>query len=63
MIEVVVGNNEVEIEHEKFHSFNDRNNLARMIKHLLDKAHYSGETLRLSVETEDGKFKELIDEW
>lgn len=63
MIEVIAGNNEVEIEGKKFHSFSSPDTLAAMIVYLLDKAYYSGESMRVYKEIEGGKMKELVDEY
>ena len=63
MIEIVTGNNEVEIDGELFHSFNDRNSMLALVVKILDIAMYSGETIRVMKETNDGTHKDFINEW
>lgn len=61
MIDITVDNNEVEVDMRKYHSFNDRQALAKMLDDVIRQAKYSGETITLWIA--QGKKKELFREW
>ncbi len=62
MINITVGNNEVEIEGTKYHSFNDKDILAAMVRDIIERCLYSGESLILYKEIDKNR-QVLIDEW
>ena len=61
MIDITVDNNEVEVEQKKYHSFNDKNELARLIEDIVNKCLYSGESITLWIAK--GEIKNLSQEW
>ena len=64
MIDITVEDNKVSVEYAEFDTFTNGPNLADMIKAVLDKAKYSGESISLFiVSREDRTKKRLIDEW
>ncbi len=67
MIEIVTSNNEVEVEGKKYHSFNDKTELTKLIVEIIDKVEYSGESIELWEEYYDTEqnvmMKKRIKEW
>lgn len=61
MIDITIGNNEVSVENKLYHSFNEKDNLALMIKDIIDQAKYSGESITLWID--QGDTKRLIEDW
>jgi len=61
MIDITVDNNEVYVEYQVYHSFNDTTNLTNMITDIINKAKYSGESITLW--KAEGKKKRLLEQW
>ena len=61
MIDITVDNNEVRVENQLYHSFNDKDALVVLIADVIDKAKYSGESITLW--RVKGENKHLIKEW
>jgi hypothetical protein len=67
MIDITVDNNEVTIGNQKFHSFNNKEQLLKLIAEILEKAYFSGESISLHVLKYSPKDKQImkffINEW
>lgn len=62
MIDITVSNNQVEIDMTTYHSFNDKDTLAKMIIDIINKAKYSGESMIVFVDI-DGNTKQMSEQW
>ena len=63
MINIIVSNNEVKIESKVYHSFNNKETLAKMIEDVVNQSKYSKESIRLWMLREGSNSKQLFNNW
>lgn len=61
MIDITVDNNEVKVEGQIYHSFNNREALKLMLNDIIERCLYSGESISLWIIRNDRK--ENVQEW